>query len=242
MLSYLKLIKFNNLVIIALAQICIKYGLLEPFDIQITLNGFGIGLLIISTFAIAASGNIIIEIYNQENSTKNELLLGSIPEKTANKLFILLNVIGVLIGFYLANLIGKPGFVGLFIIVSGIFYMYASYLKEIVILKNITISILMALSLIVIGVFDLIPAITDYNRTSHTIFFLIILDYAIFAFMITMLREMLKDCLTVDNDFNNGLKTIPVILGKKRTVKLISSLTIIPIIATIYYLYTYLFF
>ncbi|WP_271766858.1 geranylgeranylglycerol-phosphate geranylgeranyltransferase [Aquimarina algiphila] len=241
MLSYLKLIKFNNLLIIALAQLCIKYGLFEPFNIAITLNGFGIALLVIATISIAAAGNIIIEIYDQEGSKVKNLLYGSISEKSANRLFIIFNVIGVLIGFYLSNLIGRSGFAALFIIISGIFYIYASYLKEIFVLKNIIPALLAALSLIAVGIFDLLPAITEKNRESQTVIFSIILDYSIFAFILVLLREIIKDSLHIDRDHKIGIKTLPIVLGKNRTTKLVGLLTLLPIIAVVYYIYTYLF-
>ncbi len=241
LISYLKLIKFDNLLIVALVQLCIKYGLFEPFGIAITLNGLGIALLITATILIAAAGNIIIAIYDQGDPRSNFLLLKYISEKSANRLFIIFNVVGVLIGFYLANLIGRPGFAALFIITSGVFYMYASYLKEIVVLKNMIIALLAALSVIVVGIFDLLPAITQKNRESQTVIFSIILDYAIFAFMIVVLRELIKDCLAINRDHNIEIRTIPIILGKERTIKLIGALTSIPIAAVIYYSYTYLF-
>ncbi|MBQ4822498.1 geranylgeranylglycerol-phosphate geranylgeranyltransferase [Aquimarina sp. MMG016] len=241
MLPYLKLIKLDNLIIIALAQLCIKYGLFEPFGIAITLNGFGIALLIIATLSIAAAGNIIIEIYDYEGSIEKSLINGAVTEKSANRLFIIFNVIGVLIGFYLANMIGRSGFAALFIITSGIFYIYASYLKEILVLKNVIIGLLTALSLLVVGIFDLLPAITAKNRESQTVIFSIILDYSIFAFIIIVLREIIKDCISIDKDHNLGIRTIPIVLGKDRTIKLIGSLGILPIAAVIYYIYSYLF-
>jgi 4-hydroxybenzoate polyprenyltransferase len=241
MLPYLKLIKFDNLLIIAFAQLCVKYGLFEPFNIAITLNGLGISILMIATFCIAAAGNIIIKIYNQEDNSIKGVLYGSITEKSANRLFIILNTIGVIIGFYLANLIEKPGFAALFIVISGMFYIYASYLKEIIVLKNCILALLVGLSLIVVGIFDLLPAITEKNRTSQTVIFSIILDYSIFAFMIILLREIVKDCLHINRDHNLGIRTIPIVLGKNRTTKLIGVLTLLPIISVIYYIYTYLF-
>ncbi|WP_109852690.1 geranylgeranylglycerol-phosphate geranylgeranyltransferase [Aquimarina sp. AU58] len=241
MLSYLKLIKFDNLLIIAFAQLCLKYGLFEPFNIAITLNGLGIAILMVATFCIAAAGNIIIEIYNQEDTGVKGVLYDSITEKSANRLFIILNIIGVLIGFYLANLINRPGFAALFIVISGVFYIYASYLKEIIVLKNFIPALLASLSLIVVGIFDLLPAITEKNRASQTVIFSIILDYSIFAFTIILLREIVKDCLHIDRDHNIGIRTVPIVLGKNRTTKLIGALTFLPIISVIYYIYTYLF-
>ncbi|WP_299439215.1 geranylgeranylglycerol-phosphate geranylgeranyltransferase [uncultured Aquimarina sp.] len=241
MQAYLKLIKFDNLILIALAQLCIKYGLFEPFDVDITLNGFGISLLIISTISLVAAANVMIHIQNKEYSTQKETTETVISEKIMNRLFIIFNVIGVGIGFYLSNMIGKPKLASLFIVVSGIFYIYSTYLKEILVLKNILIAFLMALGLISVTIFDLLPAITEQNRASQKVIFLIIVDYSIFAFVIITIREIIKDCLMMDRDHNAGLQTIPIALGKDRTVKLVSGLTIIPIGLIIYYVYTYLF-
>ncbi|WP_035084007.1 geranylgeranylglycerol-phosphate geranylgeranyltransferase [Aquimarina latercula] len=235
MQAYLKLIKFDNLILIALAQLFIKYGLFEPFDIDVTLNAFGISLLIISTISLVAAANVMLYIQDKEQSET------IVSEKVLNRLFIIFNVIGVGIGFYLSNIIGIPKLAALFIVVSGIFYIYTTYLKEILVLKNIIIGILMALGLIAVTIFDLLPAITEQNRASQKVIFLIVVDYSIFAFIIVTIREIVKDCLHVDRDHNAGLPTIPISLGKDRTAKLIGGLTILPIGMIIYYVYTYLF-
>ncbi|WP_299181160.1 geranylgeranylglycerol-phosphate geranylgeranyltransferase [uncultured Aquimarina sp.] len=235
MQAYLKLIKFDNLILIALAQLFIKYGLFEPFDIDITLNAFGISLLIISTISLVAAANVMLYIQDKEQSET------IVSEKVLNRLFIIFNVTGVGIGFYLSNIIGIPKLAALFIVVSGIFYIYTTYLKEILVLKNIIIGILMALGLIAVTIFDLLPAITEQNRASQKVIFLIVVDYSIFAFIIVTIREIVKDCLHVDRDHNAGLPTIPISLGKDRTAKLIGGLTILPIGMIISYVYTYLF-
>lgn len=235
MQAYLKLIKFDNLILIALAQLFIKYGLFEPFDIDVTLNAFGILLLIISTVSLVAAANVMLYIQDKEQSET------IVSEKILNRLFIIFNVIGVGIGFYLSNIIGIPKLAALFIVVSGIFYIYTTYLKEILVLKNIIIGILMALGLIAVTIFDLLPAITEQNRASQKVIFLIVVDYSIFAFIIVTIREIVKDCMHVDRDHNAGLPTIPISLGKDRTAKLIGGLTILPIGMIIYYVYTYLF-
>ena len=45
----------------------------------------------------------------------------------------------------------------------------------------------------------------------------------------------------MDKDHNTGIKTIPILFGKDRTIKYIGIATIIPITAVVYYIYTYLF-
>ena len=239
MLTYLKLIKLENLILIAIAQLCIKYGLFEHIDI--TLNGFGISLLIIATISLVAAGNIMLYIQNSEHLGNKESSKTIPSEKVLNRLFIVFNIIGVGIGFYISNLIDKPKLAALFIVVSGILYMYSTYLKEILVVKNLTIAALMALGLISVAIFDLLPAITEQNRISQKVVFLIIIDYSIFAFIVIVIREIIKDCLMIDQDHNAGIQTVPIALGKDRTAKLISGLTIIPIGMIIYYVYTYLF-
>ncbi len=116
-MKYLNLIRWKNLLIIALVQILIKYALFLPFNIDITLNWFGFTLLVLSTLCIAAAGYVINDVYDVETDLVNrpdKVIVGkSVSEKTANNLFIILNVIGVLIGFYLSHLVGKSGFLAL---------------------------------------------------------------------------------------------------------------------------------
>ncbi|MGC1630732.1 MAG: geranylgeranylglycerol-phosphate geranylgeranyltransferase, partial [Gelidibacter sp.] len=214
-LSILNLIRWKNLLMIALVQLLIKYALFEPFlkttELTITLNAFGFGLLVLSSICIAAAGNIINDIYDVETDLVNrpsKVVVGkSISEKTAYILFITFNVVGVLIGFYLSNLVGRSGFFAIFVIISALLYVYASYLKQTLLLGNIAISILVAMSILIVGVFELIPVITSQNQTTQFTFFKLLLDYAIFAFLINMVREIIKDIEDVDGDYKSGMNT-----------------------------------
>ena len=234
---------------IALVQLLIKYALFEPFlntsNLTITLNGFGFGLLVMATLCIAAAGNIINDIYDVEIDFINKpskVIIGShISEKTAYTLFIILNGMGVLIGFYLSHLVGRSGFFSIFVIVSALLYMYASYLKKIVLIGNMVISILVSLSILIVGLFELLPAMTSQNNATQVTFFNILWDYALFAFIINMIREIVKDIEDIDGDHNAGMNTLPIVLGRDRTNKVVSVLTLIPLFGTIYYVATYLY-
>ena len=50
----------------------------------------------------------------------------------------------------------------------------------------------------------------------------IILDYAIFAFFINFIREIVKDLEDIDGDYNQGMNTLPIAIGKERTAKIVS--------------------
>ena len=103
------------------------------------------------------------------------------------------------------------------------------------------ISGLVAMSLIIVGIFELLPAVTEANRATQATFFELLRDYAIFAFMINLLREIVKDIEDVDGDYNAEMKTLPIVLGRDRTGKLVFVLSFIPIIAVVYYVMTYLY-
>lgn len=230
---------------IALVQLLIKYALLEPFGVHTALEGLGITLLIISTICIAAAGNIINDIYDVEtdiiNKPDKRIIGKSISEKTGYNLFIALNVIGVGIGFYLSHRIGKSPFFTIFVVISALLYIYASYLKGILLIGNIVISILVAASVLIVGLFELTPNLNEFNRNIQITFFKIILDYALFAFFINFLREITKDIEDVDGDYKVGLNTLPIFIGRKRAKHILIALNFIPLFAIIFYVISELY-
>ncbi len=244
-MNYLKLIRFPNILFIALAQILIKYALFVPFGISTTLSDFDFALLVIATTSIAAAGYIINDIFDVDIDTINKpdkVLIGKvISEKTAYNLYFILTVVGVGIGFYLSNKIGKSGFSALFIVISALLYLYASYLQSILLAGNIIISMLVGFSLIIVGIFDLLPAVTQANQTTQSTIFSIILDYAFFAFFINLIREIVKDIQDINGDKNGGHHTLPIALGKKRSLTVIFILGIIAVALVIGYMYNYLY-
>lgn len=245
LLPYLQLIRVPNLLLIIVTQLLIKYALFETFGIAITLSSFGFFLLCLSTVSIAAAGNIINDILDVEtdriNKPEKTVVGTKISEKTAYNIYIILNVIGVGIGFYLSNLIGRPGFSAIFIIISALLYLYATYLKQILLVGNLIISGLVAMVILIMGLFELLPAITPENRQTQSIIFSILLDYAFFAFMINWLREMIKDQEDITGDYNTQRNTLPIAIGKDRANMFIFVVGLIPLAAVIYYIYEYLF-
>lgn len=242
---FLKLIRIPNLLMIIFTQVLVKYFLFEPFGIDTVLSHFSFSLLVFSMICLAAAGNVINDIYDTAADKVNKphkLVIGStISEKTAWNWFIILNIIGVGIGFYLSNLVGKPSFVALFILPSAFLYFYASQIKGTVLVGNLVVSVMVAMIIVMVGIFDLVPAITPANITTQKVIFSILVDYAVFAFLINFLREMVKDQEDITGDYNAGYKTLPVLLGRTRTNYIIFAFTLLPLAGVLYYLYTYLY-
>jgi 4-hydroxybenzoate polyprenyltransferase len=129
----------------------------------------------------------------------------------------------------------------LFIIASALPYLYASYLKEIPVVGTILISALISLSIVIVGVFELIPAITIENRSVQSTMFEVLCDYALFVFLIHFIREFTKDIISINGDHKVGLKTLPIMLGKQRTSKIAFGLTLLTSIGVVLYVSSYLY-
>nr|WP_277871406.1 geranylgeranylglycerol-phosphate geranylgeranyltransferase [Tamlana carrageenivorans] len=239
MKAFLNLIRWKNLIMIVLVQFLIKYALLEPFGVDTALDFVGISVLSLATICIAAAGNIINDINDIETDFVNKpdkIIVGSgISEKAAYNLFITFNIIGVASGFYLSHAVNKAPFFTIFVLISALLYVYSTTLKQMPLIGNLVISVLVGLSLIIVGLFDLLPVMTPQNREIQLTLFEVIWHYALFAFMINLLREIAKDLEDINGDYKAGMNTLPIAIGRARTRTILIILSIIPLLAVIYY-------
>lgn len=244
-MKYLKLIRYQNLLMLALMQLIFRYGFLELQNIPLALSDWQYGILVLATVCIAGGGYIINNIFDVETDTENKpenVVVGKfISETKAYNLYIGFTVIGVAMGFYLSNVINKPSFASIFIVIAATLYFYATSLKQSLLIGNFIVALLLSFSVIIVGIFDLYPVTFEENRAVMGLLFGILLDYAIFAFIINFIREIVKDLQDVDGDFNQGMNTLPIIFGVERTVKLVFALSVIPIICIVYYINANLF-
>ena len=228
---YLQLIRYKNLLLLALMQLIFRYGFLKQQDGYLALADWQYFLLVLSTVLLAAAGYVINDIFDQETDNINRLekvIVGkAISESRAYNIYVVLNIIGVAIGFYLSNIIDKPSFATVFIFIAASLYFYATTLKKMLLLGNLLVAFILGLSVLIIGVFDLYPATYDGNREKMTLLFKILTDYALFAFVLNFIREIIKDCQDIKGDYNQGMQTLPIILGLNRTAKIIFGLLVI---------------
>ena len=244
-MNYLKLIRYQNLLMLALMQLIFRYGFLELQNIPLALADWQYGILVLATVCIAAGGYIINNIFDVETDTENKpenVIVGKfISETRAYNWYIGFTVIGVAMGFYLSNVINKPSFAAIFIVIAATLYFYATSLKQSLLIGNFVVALLLSFSVIIIGIFDLFPITDEENRPVMGLLFSILLDYAIFAFIINFIREIVKDLQDVEGDLNQGMNTLPIAFGKENTTKLVFGLSFIPVILILNYINTNLF-
>ncbi|RVU90550.1 prenyltransferase [Flavobacterium columnare] len=244
-MKFLNLIRYKNLFLIALMQFVCYFGFLKLQPTPLGIQTWQYILLVIATLLIAAGGYIINDIFDQGtdaiNKPNKNLIGNSISESKAYNLYTALTFLGVIIGYYLSHAINHPNFVIVFILCASLLYLYATNLKQIILVKNIIVSLLLSFSVIIIGLFTLFPVLPVGDKGELFFLFSVLVDFSIMAFMINFLREIIKDIEDIKGDYNEGIRTLPIVLGTQRTLKLLFGLTFIPITLILYYVYINLF-
>ena len=230
---------------LAFMQLVFRYLFLAQSYVDLALTDFNYILLVIATVCIAAGGYVINNIMDQDTDEvakpQNRVVGVSISETVAYNWYIGLTIVGVGIGFYLSNVIYKPTFASMFILVATLLYMYATSFKQIPVLGNVVVALMLSTSIIIIGLFDILPAIDADNRFRMKEAFDILMHYAIFAFIINLIREIVKDMEDMDGDYQSGINTLPITIGVQKTKIIVGVLTVISIGILAYYVNSYLF-
>ena len=103
-MKYLKLIKYQNLLLLATMLLVFRYLFLTQSYIDLALTDFNYLLLVLSTVCIAAGGAVMQHIVNQEEDEiihpQSRLVGNTITETSAYNWYIGLTIVGVGIGFY----------------------------------------------------------------------------------------------------------------------------------------------
>jgi 4-hydroxybenzoate polyprenyltransferase len=226
-------------------QLVFRYLFLKQSYVDLALTDFNYILLVIATVCIAAGGYVINNIMDQDTDEitkpQNRVVGVSISETVAYNWYIGLTIVGVGIGFYLSNGIYKPTFASMFILVATLLYMYATSFKQIPVLGNVVVALMLSTSIIIIGLFDILPAIDVDNRFRMKEAFDILMHYAIFAFIINLIREIVKDLEDMDGDYQSGINTLPIAIGVQKTKIIVGVLTVISIGILAYYVNSNLF-
>jgi 4-hydroxybenzoate polyprenyltransferase len=188
-------------------------------------------LLVISTLMIAAAGYIINDFFDRSidevNKPGKNIIDKKVRGKSAKRIFYVLSLIGIAIGFYLAWRISKPvmGFIHIFSAIS--LWMYSSYYKRRLFIGNVIVSLLCFLSIVIVALFE-----PSFYANINFIFW-----FAIPAFLLSMTREMIKDIEDLDGDKLAQCKTAPIILGIRKTKMVIQFIIILTTAYILYILY-----
>ena len=251
---FMRLIRFPNLVIIALTQYFIRWFILKPLlsvsGFRIQLDALQFSMLVLSTVFIAAAGYIINDYFDRKTDLINRpgsVIVGRlINRRYAMAFHIVFTTLGIIAGAYVAYSINHFSLSIVFIFASTVLWFYSTVYKRQVLVGNLIISILVGLVPMMVLLFEFPLLINRYQlhilasgvKFDYLIFW--VGSYAIFAFIVNLVREIIKDIEDYEGDYVFGRQTIPIAWGVKTAKWIVIALIVIMLAPIVYLLVNHL--
>jgi len=254
--SILSLIRFPNLVIIAATQYAMRYLLMEPLlpsdSFSLQFGDLQFFLLSLATIFIAAAGYIINDYFDTQTDLINKparVVVGiTISRRVAMTMHALLNIIGVGIGIYLSFYIKIPSLSIVFVIATGLLWFYSTNYKRQFLIGNLSVAFLTGLVPLMVVLFEIPMLNRAYgeimlqNQSSFNYIFAWVGGFSFFAFLTTLIREVIKDAEDAEGDRAYGMRTVPIVLGSRWTKSVLLLLIAFCMAMLSYLLFRFIFF
>ena len=235
--AYLKLIRYTNLLIIVLTQYFFRYFVILPLYraeevIPPTSNLFFL-CLVLSTVFIAAAGYAINDYFDMRVDHINKpdkMLLGKvIPRRMAILIHGVFTGLGIFLSFVAAFMIGswKLGFFS--IVIAYTLWQYSFKFKASFITGNVVIALFSAFVIFIVWLFELYAQMNTGQALilGKKFFTFFMLAYMFFAFITSLIREIIKDIEDIEGDTRIGCNTIPIKLGIQKAKTISYVLTVL---------------
>jgi 4-hydroxybenzoate polyprenyltransferase len=164
-------------------------------------------VLSLSTGSIAAAGYIINDYYDIKidliNKPERVVIGKSIARRYAILFHTIISFVGILLGLLLSWKIGAVNFVCVFLL-----WLYSNNLKRQPFIGNFVVAALTGLSI------ELINLLYNQHNT-------LVIIFALFAFFMTLVREIVKDMEDMKGDTTFGCRTLPIVLGIRKTKRVV---------------------
>jgi len=231
MINTMKLIRLPNLLIIAFTQFAMRYLIMEPLlpsvSFSLQFDNLHFMLLVFATMCIAAAGYIINDYFDTRTDRINKpekVVVGVlVNRRTAMTLHVLFNLIGIGIGVYLSFHIKLPAMSFIFFLTAGLLWFYSTNYKRQFLIGNVTIAFLTAMVPLIVVLFEIPLLNREYGITmlkfdsNFNYIFIWVAGFSIFAFITTLIREIIKDSEDFEGDAAYGMKTLPIVAGSRIT-------------------------
>jgi len=222
------IIRLPNLLILILIQLlvwlCVIRSIYGFYGTGLQLQPWIFALLVISTVFIAAGGYMINDLQDTDIDRINGKLRNKVGEilnpSAVWIIYLLLNAMATIMGFIISIKAGSFQMGLIFPAISGLLWFYSTRYKTMLFWGNLIIAILGALVILIVWLFEFMVL-----RNSPDLYLevykglerinALVWSIALFAFLMTLLREWIKDVQDMIGDERYGSRSLPVVLGMK---------------------------
>lgn len=224
--SFFRLIRWPNLIIILASMVFMLWFIIKPgLGLTAGSQGLTITEFIFLTLAViftAVGGYIINDIKDVKSDMinkpgRNEVGL-AFTAKQAYGIYLVFAIAGIVFGTVVSIMLHKTGFSLIFLLTAGLLWFYANAYQCQPLTGNLVVAFLSALSFALVFLYELFafqlakaPVIIQPHAL-HLVL-TIVLIYMSFAFLVSLIREVLKDIEDVKGDEQTGCHTYAVVYG-----------------------------
>ena len=213
LLAFLRLVRWPNLVFIAITQLLFVFAIIHPIltsaGVVANIHGIYFFFLVVSSVLIAAAGYIINDYFDlnidQINKPDELVVEKIISRRWVIMWHLILSGIGIVLGFVIDWYTNSRflGFANILCVL--LLFVYSISLKKKLLAGNVLISLMTAWVILVVTWCEFSnllhsAAIETYTQKITRITLL----YAGFAFIISLIREVVKDIEDIDGDRQYG--------------------------------------
>jgi 4-hydroxybenzoate polyprenyltransferase len=234
--SIFRIIRPVNLIIIFIIQSIFYFWVMLPIyireSIRPILSQMDFFIVTSATILSSAAGYIVNDIYDVDidrlNKSHKLIITNTLSKRFAWILYLLL-IIGGMLFFSFKGIESKNyEAIYLFVAINVILYWYAVYFKRSLILGNIVVAVLCAAVIPIIFHFERKNIILlEKNSANIETLYATIEFYTIFAFLTTLIREIIKDLEDIEGDKAHRCQTLPIEFGTRITKIIIVLLLLI---------------
>ncbi len=245
---YLQLIRIGNLAFLAVLIYSMEYWVAAPLlhnEVFPTIMPWWVlTLLTMSVVCIAAGGYVINDYFDVKidriNRPDDVIVTRIISRDAAMQLFYILTLIGILAGAAVAWWAHSWNLLFIYIVIPGLLWFYSASYKRMFLVGNLVVAFASA-------IVPLLVAIANADRLRYLYrdalaytpivgeLYVWIGGFALFAFLLTWAREMVKDIEDIDGDREMECRTLPIIWGDK-AARIFVTILLIVIAALIVYM------
>jgi 4-hydroxybenzoate polyprenyltransferase len=226
--AFFRLIRLPNLVFIALTQILFQFCIIVPVFNKTgatpVFNDLYLLLLILSSVLIAAAGYIINDYFDinidQVNKPHMNVVDKIISRRWAMLWHSVFSFAGVALGFFIGWKLGIF-WIGLMnFLCSVLLFVYSTTFKKQLLSGNLIISLLTSWTVAVLGLstfYYVFYHAGNYPGLENSKLLRFTILYTSFAFIISLIREAIKDMEDLPGDLKYGCRTMPIVWGTNAT-------------------------
>jgi 4-hydroxybenzoate polyprenyltransferase len=256
-MAWLRLIRWKNLAIVLLTQClawyCLVWDTSHYFSKPLFLGHRNFFHLLLSTLLITAAGYIINDYFDIKIDNINKpgkiVLVNKIPLRSAIIAHAVLNILALGFCFIVAAHGGYFSWMSVQLGSILLLWFYSTHFKRQFMIGNLVVAFLSALTIGVVLIYEPMmyeyihkPLLVEYyNTESYINPFWAGMAYCTFAFILTWIREIVKDIEDIKGDTAEGCTTMPVKFGPSGAIMFAQVLAIITALALFslaYFLHT----